>query len=178
MYFQLKTSLCISLRRSSSKTPCPLVRINAVAQINALVRLCASYARFEPSSNSTEQLRFQYKLAFLVLLTCFVGLVIFPAHRLVTLLAEYIPHHMPASSHISLHGLSLLDIDHCREQERFAVLSPKIAAYYVVEVGEVGFTVLRRVSAGSIDGRDMDGGTIEAVERLLTLQPKIFCELR
>ena len=79
------------------------------------------------SSNVTKQFRFEYELALLIFLACLIGLVVFPADRLVALLAFDITNNVPTRCHVSLHSICLLDVDHCSEQESFAMLSTKVA---------------------------------------------------
>lgn len=72
----------------------------------------------EPTSLSlqlthhTQQLLFQDKLPFLILLTRLVCLVVLPSHRLLALSACDIPNDMSPGSHATLHGFGLRDIDH------------------------------------------------------------------
>ena len=87
---------------------------------------------------------------FLVLLTGFVSLVVLPSHRLVALLAYYIPDYMSASCHISFHRFALSGIHNGGEQEGFAMLAAEVAGDNVVEVCEVGLAILWR---SSVKGR-------------------------
>ena len=52
----------------------------------------------------TQQLRLQYELALLILLTRLVRLVVLPPHRLFTLSTHYIPYNMPTRGHIPLYS--------------------------------------------------------------------------
>ena len=64
--------------------------------------------------------------ALLVLLASLVRPVVLPAHHLLTLPAEDVSDHMPASSHVALNGLTLLVIDDAVEEVCFAMLATEV----------------------------------------------------
>lgn len=110
---------------------------------SSTLRVPSSYGNFTTlSRHRTQQLTLQDKLAFFVLLTRLISLIVLPPHRLATLTAQYIAYDVAACSHVSFHCFCLFDIHDCREEERFTVLTTKVARDDVVEVGKVGFTTL------------------------------------
>lgn len=85
-----------------------------------------SYAVHVASGNGAQQLRFQDKLALLVLLASLVRLVVFPADSLLALPAVDIADYVAASRHIALIWIRLGDVDDAIEQVCFAVLATKV----------------------------------------------------
>ena len=81
---------------------------------------------YSPSVDLAQQLRLQDVFPLLILLGCFIGLVVFPAHRLLALPTCDIPHHVPPGRHIPLHGFGLRDVDDGVEEIGFAVLAAEI----------------------------------------------------
>jgi hypothetical protein len=106
------------------------------------------------SIDSAQQLGLKDIFILLILLTGLIGLIVLPPNRLIALLAHDVAHNVSASRHAALRGLALADVDYRREQEGFAVLAPEVAAYDVVEVGEVRFACLMVWS----DTRGSNGG--------------------
>lgn len=86
------------------------------------------------SIDRTQQLRLQNELPLFVLLTSLISLVVFPTHRLITLLALDVTHDMSAGGHIPFHRFSLLDVDDGGEEECLSVLAAKVPRDDVVEV--------------------------------------------
>lgn len=84
--------------------------------------LCKPYSLI----HCTQQLRLQYELPLLVLLTRLKCFVILPPHRLLTLPARYIPYDMPPGGHISFRGFRLRDVYNGVEEIGFAVLAAKV----------------------------------------------------
>jgi len=97
------------------------------------------------SSNLTQQLGLQYELVFLVLLAALESLVIFPADRLLALLALYIAHNVASGSHVALARIAGCDVHDIVEEVGFAMLTAEIPADDVVVVGKMGFAVLAAV---------------------------------
>jgi hypothetical protein len=92
--------------------------------------------------NRTQQLCLQYELPLLVLLARLIRLIILPPHRLLALPTMDVPHYMFPRRHISLHSLSLRDVDNTAEEIGLAVLAAKVARHDGLAGGEVRFAVL------------------------------------
>lgn len=73
-----------------------------------------------------EQLSLEDELALLVLLRVLKGLVVFPAHRLLTLAAGDVADNVAARRHVTLVGLAGVDVDDIVEEVGFAVLATEI----------------------------------------------------
>jgi len=115
---------------------------NAIAlgrsQASALCQTCCS-------SNLAQKLGLEDVLALLILLACLERLIVLPTHRLLALLAIYVPYDVPARRHVALSWLTLCGVDNAVEEVGFAVLAAEVTADYVVMVGEVGLAVLAAI---------------------------------
>lgn len=85
-----------------------------------------SIAKTAQSINRTQQLRLQNEFPLFVLLTSLIRLIIFPAHRLLALLANHIPHRVPARRHVALDRFGLRGVDDGVEEVGFAVLAAEV----------------------------------------------------
>ena len=94
------------------------------------------------SGNRAQQFRLQDVLVLFVLLARFVCLIILPADGLVALFAYDISDDVPTGRHVSFCRLTLSNIDHRREKERFAVLAAEVAGYYIIEVCKMSLACL------------------------------------
>jgi hypothetical protein len=87
-----------------------------------------------------KKLGFKNKLAFLVLLSCLIRLVVFPANRFFALLTGDIPNDVSAGSHIPLAGLARIDVDDTVEEVGFAMLATKVLFRVHISVTVAGRT--------------------------------------
>lgn len=74
------------------------------AVLNSLLAPNGVYTQwmFPSSGDLAQEFCLKYELALLILLTRLICLVVLPSNRLLALLAEYVSHHVPARSHISV----------------------------------------------------------------------------
>jgi hypothetical protein len=98
-----------------------------------------------------EQLVFENKLAFLVLLAALVRLVVLPPHRLFALSTLDVSHDVSARRHVALARLASLDVYDCVEEICFAVLAAEVSTNDVFMVGEVGFAAFAAVDAVAVE---------------------------
>ena len=86
--------------------------------------------RIPPLSSSSvdraQKLRLQNEFALFVLLIGLICLIIFPPHRLFTLLAADVPDQVPAGSHVPLASWPFFDVHHAGKEVSFAVLAAEV----------------------------------------------------
>lgn len=73
-----------------------------------------------------QELGLEDELALLVLFGRLVGLVVFPADRLLAMPAIDVAHNVAPSGHVALGGFALGDIDDLVEEVGFAVLTAEV----------------------------------------------------
>lgn len=97
-----------------------------------------------PSAHGTqsiyvaEQLGFKDELALLVLLRVLIRFVIFPANRLLALLAADVSYDMSARGHVPVTSFACNDIDHTVEEESLAMLASEVL-YMAVSICNVRY---------------------------------------
>ena len=87
--------------------------------------------------DGAQQLGLEDELALLVLLASLVGLVVFPAHRLLALGAVDVADNVAAGGHVALVGVGLGDVDDVVEEIGLAMLAAEVLAA-AVSVGAWG----------------------------------------
>ena len=78
------------------------------------------------SGDGAQELCLEDELALLVLLARLVGLVVFPADRLLALAAVDVAYNVAARRHVALVGVGFGHVDDAVEQVGFAVLATEV----------------------------------------------------
>lgn len=124
-------------RRAPKPSPCNLVkRLYPPITKNLSHNLTKASKASSFSVYGAQQLSFQNILALLVFLRVLVGLVVLPAHRLLTLPTVDIADHMQACRHFALHSLGLGDVNDSIEQIGFSMLAAE-----TLKKGKIGGVV-------------------------------------